>query len=98
MQGLADEGISGIILHVGTPLSVQVGSARQRRPSRFCYGWFLPSALSPGLWFGAGLSLRLESEVTVQEHCRLGSAAILDNSPLHLGVSLCPEPSSSVNW
>ena len=100
MQGLADDRIGGIVPHVGTPLSVQVGSARQRRPNLLVYGWFLPSALSPRPLVRAGFvsSLRLEREVTVQPHCLQGSALVLDNGALHLGVSLCPRLPSRAGW
>jgi hypothetical protein len=37
MEGLANDRISGIVLHVGTPLSVEVGSALHRRPDLFSF-------------------------------------------------------------
>jgi len=43
-KGLAQDRISGMVLHVGTPLSVQVGSALHRRPDLFSVsGWPLSS-------------------------------------------------------
>jgi hypothetical protein len=42
MEGLANDRISGIVLHVGTPLSVQVGSALHRRPDLFSFWWVSP--------------------------------------------------------
>jgi hypothetical protein len=99
-RGLAYVGISGIVQHSQYTFECAgwVGAVTSAQPFLFSASSSVLPEVQGQARAGFVSCFRLGREVTVQEHCRQRSTTVLDNGPLHLGVSLCLIQGSTPHW